>query len=68
MKVCGDGHEEIVFDDSGWKAECPACKLLAQMGEQDDEIEALKGRLEESKENLGLANQRLRDADLETVE
>jgi len=68
MKVCDSGHDEIVFDDSAYRAECPACKLLALMGEQDDKIESLQDEVEEFKGNLAQANQRLRDADLETVE
>jgi len=46
MYICGDGHDEIVYDQK----DCPACDLLRTISDMEDKIFELKEQIDEFKE------------------
>lgn len=54
MTLCDDGHTEICFD----RGRCPACELLTEKENLQDEIQDLKNEIDELKAEIeGLENQ-----------
>ena len=52
MKICDDGHEEIVYSGR----DCPACALVGRQVQLDGKVEELEAALEEKEievDNLG---------------
>ncbi len=45
MKICEDGHSEIVFDDN----KCPICRAISQIDELEIEVKELKEEIYELK-------------------
>ena len=48
MNLCGDGHEEIVYDGR----RCPLCTAVARIAELEKEVENLEYELLEARESL----------------
>lgn len=48
MKVCNDNHEEIVFDDSSYRARCPVCEVM----EEKDQVETDRDTAQEQASEL----------------
>ena len=52
MNICDDGHDEIVYNPMGKLPvargdRCPACNLVEQVHDKDDEIAELQQEIED---------------------
>ena len=54
MLLCDDNHEEICFEDH---VDCPACDLLQQLADAEEEKEELEGLRERAEEADDLQRQ-----------
>jgi hypothetical protein len=53
MQICSEnGHDEIVYDDSQFKAECPLCKLIKADEELQDKCEDLEDEVKDLKAQI----------------
>ena len=47
MEICSNGHEEIVYDNSGkYRFKCPMCELVEEIDDKDKEILTIKNELD----------------------